>query len=395
MPRDGAGRHGGRGALAATIRLEPGESRTIPFAWRGTSRSPSSRSGRAGTAATRRSSGRPGGTPPRSPRRAARARPVVGAIDAGRRRSSPTRAPDWYAGALFNELYFMVDGGTLWTDGPPMPADGWVPTPGADPAAGGPFGGSPRSSASTTRSTTRSTSTSTRRSRGCSCGRAGAGRHPRVRRVGRRPRPGDRRDPVERQAGDAQVPGALPHDVGGPRTTRSCGSTPTATRTSTSGRTSTASSSSRSGATTVLDDPELLRDAWPGIVTALEHVARFDRDGDGLPEHDGDPDQTYDTWPMTGPSAYCGGLWLAALRAAIETGSGWGMATRTVAAAVARFKGWLAAGTAAYESRLWTGTHYRYDDGGGPRRTRSWPTSWPASGTPTRPASATSSRRSG
>ena len=48
--------------------------------------------------------------------------------------------PDWYKGALFNELYFMVDGGTLWTDGPPMPADGWVAPPGADPAAGGPFG---------------------------------------------------------------------------------------------------------------------------------------------------------------------------------------------------------------------------------------------------------------
>ena len=29
----------------------------------------------------------------------------------------------------------------------------------------------------------------------------------------------------------------------------------------------------------------------------------FDRDGDGLPDHDGEPDQTYDTWPMHGPSA--------------------------------------------------------------------------------------------
>ena len=36
---------------------------------------------------------------------------------------------------------------------------------------------------------------------------ARAGGHPRVRRRGRRPRPGDRRDPVERQAGDPQVPG--------------------------------------------------------------------------------------------------------------------------------------------------------------------------------------------
>ena len=42
------------------------------------------------------------------------------------------------------------------------------------------------------------------------------------------------------------------------------------------------------------------------------------RDGDGLPDHAGLPDQTYDTWPMHGPSAYGGLLWLAALRAAEE-----------------------------------------------------------------------------
>ena len=68
---------------------------------------------------------------------------------------------------------------------------------------------------------------------------------------------------------------------------------------------------------------------------------------------------------MTGPSAYCGGLWLAALRAAIEIGKRVGPGDPDVEAAVARFAGWLEAGTAAYESRLWTGTHYRYDDGGG------------------------------
>jgi uncharacterized protein (DUF608 family) len=29
----------------------------------------------------------------------------------------------------------------------------------------------------------------------------------------------------------------------------------------------------------------------------------------------GFPDQTYDTWEVVGPSAYCGGLWIAALAA--------------------------------------------------------------------------------
>ena len=46
------------------------------------------------------------------------------------------------------------------------------------------------------------------------------------------------------------------------------------------------------------------------MVMAMENLARFDRDGDGLPEHDGSPDQTFDTWPMNGPSAYAGGLWI-------------------------------------------------------------------------------------
>eukprot|EP00897_Mesotaenium_endlicherianum_P001002 jgi/Mesen1/10902/ME000095S10242 len=48
----------------------------------------------------------------------------------------------------------------------------------------------------------------------------------------------------------------------------------------------------------------------------METVTKFDRDGDGLIENDGFPDQTYDTWSVHGVSAYCGGLWLAALQSA-------------------------------------------------------------------------------
>jgi hypothetical protein len=50
--------------------------------------------------------------------------------------------PDWYKGALFNELYYMVDGGTLWTDGPPiLPDRPDGPTPTTGPTdAGGPIG---------------------------------------------------------------------------------------------------------------------------------------------------------------------------------------------------------------------------------------------------------------
>ena len=360
-------------AVAATIRLEPGESRTIPFAlawdlpvaefavgtrWHRRYTSFFGTSGRnareiAATALRERTS-------------------WSAAIDAWQ---APYLAdasrPDWYVSALFNELYFMVDGGTLWTDGPPMPADGWTPTPGADPAAGGPLG----------------------RFAQIECfdypfyntldvdfyaSFARLQLWPELERAVIREFVAavDVHDPaiVEIQwsgkPATRKCPGALPHDVGGPEDDPflrvnayryqdiniwkdlNCKYVLQVWRDA-----------------TLLGDDALLRDAWPGIVTALDHVARFDRDGDGLPEHDGDPDQTYDTWPMTGPSAYCGGLWLAALRAAIEIGrrvsGGDPDAVAATEAAVARFASWLETGTAAYESRLWTGTHYRYDDGGG------------------------------
>lgn len=105
----------------------------------------------------------------------------------------------------------------------------------------------------------------------------------------------------------------------------------------------------------VLGDPGLARRAWPAVVEAIEYVAAFDRDGDGLPEHSGEPDQTYDTWPMTGPSAYGGLLWLAALRAGVEIGRGVGDE-----ATVTRFSDRIERGTAAIEERLWTGRSYRY-----------------------------------
>ena len=63
-----------------------------------------------------------------------------------------------------------------------------------------------------------------------------------------------------------------------------------------------------------------VRYTWPAVQEALEHLRKYDRDGDGVPQNDGYPDQTYDEWVVHGESAYCGGLWLAALRAAEEMG---------------------------------------------------------------------------
>jgi len=61
---------------------------------------------------------------------------------------------------------------------------------------------------------------------------------------------------------------------------------------------------------------------------------------------------------MMGASAYCGGLWLAALEAAIEMGKLVGDDE-----AVARYSQWLREGKASYEARLWNGRYYNYDTG--------------------------------
>jgi non-lysosomal glucosylceramidase len=104
---------------------------------------------------------------------------------------------------------------------------------------------------------------------------------------------------------------------------------------------------------------ELARDTWPAVVQAMDYLGRFDRDGDGLPEHDGQPDQTYDQWSMRGPSAYSGALWLAALRATMRLGE---MVGDT--ATVARFRDEHERGSAAFEAKLWNGRSYRFDTSG-------------------------------
>ena len=65
-------------------------------------------------------------------------------------------------------------------------------------------------------------------------------------------------------------------------------------------------------------DKTFLNEMWPTMEEALAYLQQFDR-GSGIPENSGYPDQTYDSWVVNGISAYCGNLWLAALRAAEET----------------------------------------------------------------------------
>uniref|UniRef100_A0A0E0AJ64 Non-lysosomal glucosylceramidase n=1 Tax=Oryza glumipatula TaxID=40148 RepID=A0A0E0AJ64_9ORYZ len=100
------------------------------------------------------------------------------------------------------------------------------------------------------------------------------------------------------------------------------------------------------------------KDVWPAVCTAMEYMEQFDHDDDGMIENDGFPDQTYDAWTVRGVSAYCGCLWLAALQAA---------------AALARTLGHhdyaercmlkFANAKPVFEAKLWNGSYFNYDSG--------------------------------
>ncbi len=103
-------------------------------------------------------------------------------------------------------------------------------------------------------------------------------------------------------------------------------------------------------------DVAFLRYTWPAVQEALEHLRQYDHDGDGVPENDGYPDQTYDDWVVRGESAYCGGLWLAALRAAEEIARALGDS-----ASATNYRNLFAKSQASYIKKLWNGEYFRYD----------------------------------
>jgi non-lysosomal glucosylceramidase len=107
-------------------------------------------------------------------------------------------------------------------------------------------------------------------------------------------------------------------------------------------------------------DDSLLEAWFPAALAAMERLATFDRDGDGLIENDGWPDQTFDNIPMEGPGVYCGGLWLGALAATAAWAERIGQTEEA-----ARWAELRSRAAAAFEEVLWTGTHYRLDTGPG------------------------------
>jgi non-lysosomal glucosylceramidase len=107
---------------------------------------------------------------------------------------------------------------------------------------------------------------------------------------------------------------------------------------------------------TLTRSAEFARDMWAAVEAALRHLNRFDRDGDGLIENDGIPDQTYDMWRVKGISAYTAGLWLAALQAGACLADIAGETTLAL-----EYRRIFERGKKAYQEKLWNGRYFNYD----------------------------------
>ncbi|KAL2079270.1 hypothetical protein ACEWY4_025014 [Coilia grayii] len=106
-------------------------------------------------------------------------------------------------------------------------------------------------------------------------------------------------------------------------------------------------------------DSQYLSDMWPVCQAVMESEMKFDRDGDGLIENSGYADQTYDGWTVTGPSAYCGGLWLASVCVMCKMARVLGSED-----VYQRYRDVLDRGSAAFDKLLWNGQYYNYDSSG-------------------------------
>ncbi|MBD1907601.1 GH116 family glycosyl hydrolase [Funiculus sociatus GB2-A5] len=112
-------------------------------------------------------------------------------------------------------------------------------------------------------------------------------------------------------------------------------------------------------------DIQFLGECWDSIVKTLAYVKEFDLDGDGIPENSGAPDQTFDDWRLQGLSAYCGGLWLAALESAIAIGQILAENYPDGEYNTTNYQIWLDQSQSLYQQKLWNGKYYRLDSESG------------------------------
>uniref|UniRef100_A0A8R1HJ60 DUF608 domain-containing protein n=1 Tax=Caenorhabditis japonica TaxID=281687 RepID=A0A8R1HJ60_CAEJA len=99
-----------------------------------------------------------------------------------------------------------------------------------------------------------------------------------------------------------------------------------------------------------------LHHTWPAVkMIMVEAMNHWDQDGDGMIENFGKADQTYDAWQMEGVSAYCGSLWLASLRVAVEMAKLVGDPQKQ-----SLFETTLVKARNVFIEKLWTGSYFRF-----------------------------------
>lgn len=102
-----------------------------------------------------------------------------------------------------------------------------------------------------------------------------------------------------------------------------------------------------------------LKDMYDVCKIVMEKTIEFDKDGDGLIENSNAPDQTYDTWNMSGPSIYCGGLFLAGLHVMSVMANILNEPNDCI-----KYHEILEKGKKAIEEKLWNGSSYNFDTSG-------------------------------
>nr|XP_022910294.1 non-lysosomal glucosylceramidase [Onthophagus taurus] len=106
------------------------------------------------------------------------------------------------------------------------------------------------------------------------------------------------------------------------------------------------------------DPNQYLSDLYDACKTVMAFTLKFDSDHDGLIENEGMPDETYDSWVMNGTSAYCGGLWLSAIYSMMEITKVLGKSDD-----YDFYKEIFDRGQKSFEKKLWNGKFYNFDCG--------------------------------
>jgi non-lysosomal glucosylceramidase len=157
-----------------------------------------------------------------------------------------------------------------------------------------------------------------------------------------------------------KVPGALPHDLGNPVEDPFISANQYQWQDSTHWKdlnTKFVLLVWRDFALTGKQDTKFLRSTYESVKQSMTYMRQFDKDGDGLIENGGFPDQTYDVWITRGASAYSGSLYLAALRATEEIAHAVGDGKTAE-----EYKSLFQRAQASYIKKLWNGEYFNYDE---------------------------------